>query len=292
MAMRSFKTYHPSDGIKKRLWYRLLHTINTFGTILLFIITTLIAYILLDSGHEVNIVGQINGDFFQCFKLPEIDIEMWGEIFGSCVLMAMLSFLESYSVAYKFSLQNGYTVDASQELVALGSASVFAGFSSGFAAGGAFGRTALAADSGARTPFYNLYIGVIVIIVLGAASDLIHYVPKSTLAAIIQVSVLKLVDLKEFVEAYRVDKNDFVVMVVTALATLFLSVEVGLAFGLVVSFVMLLRDLAEIHTSLLGAMQEGGDEQQQLRLFRSLSQYSQAVELDTVKVRVRMGTRY
>jgi len=53
--------------------------------------------------------------------------------------------------------------------------------------GGAFGRTALAAESGAKTPFYNLTIGVIVIVVLVAATDLIYYVPKATLAAIIQV---------------------------------------------------------------------------------------------------------
>jgi hypothetical protein len=45
-------------------------------------------------------------------------------IFSICVPVALLAYIESYSVAHKFAVQNKYQLDPSQELFALGVANV------------------------------------------------------------------------------------------------------------------------------------------------------------------------
>jgi len=162
-------------------------------------------------------------------------------------------------------------------------------FCSGYTAAGSFTKSALAASTGAKTPFHNILISVVIITTLACLKDVLQYIPKSVLAAIIEVACISLVEVDQFVYAYKVDKKDFLVMVLTSLTTLFISMEMGLMVGLSLSFVVLIHNLSEINTTLLGAMAMGSSNHstatadddysissccgccQQTQIFRSLS---------------------
>jgi len=202
--------------------------------------------------------------------------------------MALLAYLESYSVAYKFATLNHYSLDPSQELVALGTCNIIGSFATGYPAAGSFSRTAISAEAGSRTPFTNIVTATVVMLVLSFLTHELQYIPKSVLGAVIEVAIISLVDVPGFVHAYKVDKADFVVMVVTAVATFFTTIEVGLAAGLGMSLIVLIHNLGQIETSMLGTVtiseegKEGGEGNQ---VFRSISHYPEALELDTVRVR-------
>lgn len=67
-------------------------------------------------------------------------------------VIPLIGFLESIAIAKAFARKNRYTVDASQELIALGIANCFSSFVSSYPVTGSFSRTAVNAQSGVATP--------------------------------------------------------------------------------------------------------------------------------------------
>lgn len=58
-----------------------------------------------------------------------------------------------------YSKAKGKKVDASQEMIAIGTSNILGSLASSFPVTGSFSRTAVNASSGARTPFGGLYTG-------------------------------------------------------------------------------------------------------------------------------------
>lgn len=281
--------YHPTPQRLQSKLFRAFRFISSFSIVIVVVVATVITKHLVMTGHHVRVVGKVDGGLEQSFGIPPLDASLMADMITPSMLIAMLAYLESYAVAHKFATKIGYELDPSQELVALGVSSIATSFCSGYPPGGSLSRTAMAAEAGARTPFYNLVVGGAVIVVLSCAMDQLTYVPKAVLAAVIEVAILNLIDWPEFVHAWSVDKADFLVMVVTAFTTLFISVDLGLGVGFLFSFVMLINNLNTIQTSMMGALESNMvDEVTGVpkRIFRALSQCPDAVEVESVKVRV------
>lgn len=90
---------------------------------------------------------------------------------------------------------NGKSVDATQELFAIGTSNVLNSFVQGFPGTGSFSRGAINNASGVRTPLGGLYTGIIVIASL-FLTPLFYYIPKAALAAIIIAAVLFTVEVR------------------------------------------------------------------------------------------------
>lgn len=158
----------------------------------------------MELGYEIRSVGSVPAGLGASFGIPTLPNGDVSAVLTPCLLMAMLASLESYAIGFKFALQNNYSIDASQELVALGFANFAAAFSGGYPAAGSFSCTSLSAEAGSRTPFTNIITGSMVLLVLSFGTSGLHYIPKSALAAIIEVAVVNLVDIKAFHHAYKV----------------------------------------------------------------------------------------
>ena len=280
------KRVHPPAGTKP-LWYRIFKLACCFAPVIALILGALIAYELTSNGEQIKVVGPIKGGLSECFRIPKLSMSMVQKLFVSCLAIAFLGYIESISVAYRFASTRGYRVDASQELIALGMANVAGSFCSGYIAAGSFTKTAVAAEAGSKTPFHNIMITLVIVTVLAFMKEPLQYIPKCVLAAIIEVACIALVEVHQFVHAYKVDKKDFMVMLITAIATLFFEIDIGLGVGLVMSLFVLIHNLSAINASLLGTMGVGSggpSSKGRPRVFRSLSTYNDAQELDTIKV--------
>lgn len=98
---------------------------------------------------------------------------------------------------------NGKPVDASQELIAIGTANIANAFVQGFPGTGALSRGAVNHASGVRTPLSNIYSGSLVIISLIFLTPYFYYIPKATLAAIIIAAVVFMVEVKVIKPMWR-----------------------------------------------------------------------------------------
>ena len=82
------------------------------------------------------------------------------ELGPGLAVIPLIGFLESIAIAKAFARKNRYTVDASQELIALGIANCLSSFVSSYPVTGSFSRTAVNAQSGVATPAGGKFVGL------------------------------------------------------------------------------------------------------------------------------------
>ncbi|HEU4650943.1 MAG TPA: SulP family inorganic anion transporter, partial [Croceibacterium sp.] len=156
----------------------------------------------------VKVVGQIPQSL-PPFTVPLFDPGLWSQLAIPALLLSVIGFVESVSVAQTLAARKRQRIDPDQELIGLGAANVAAAFSGGYPVTGGFARSVVNFDAGAETPaagaFTALGIGVAALFL----TPLLHSLPIATLAATIIVAVLSLVELRTPREIWRYSRPDF-----------------------------------------------------------------------------------
>ncbi|KAI8130401.1 hypothetical protein FF38_06165 [Lucilia cuprina] len=158
------------------------------------------------------------------------------------IVVPLISLMENIAICKAFA--NGKTVDASQELIAIGAANIANSFVQGFPGTGALSRGAVNNASGVRTPLSNIYSGALVIISLIFFTPYFYYIPKATLAAIIIAAVVFMVEVRVIKPMWRAKKSDLVPGVGTFIACLVLPLEMGILIGVGVNVIFILYHAA------------------------------------------------
>ncbi|KAA0146684.1 hypothetical protein FNF31_06091 [Cafeteria roenbergensis] len=177
-----------------------------------------------------------------------------GRLFASALIMCIVGFMESISVAKAMALRFGNEVDSNQELVGLGVGNFVGAFFNSFSTTGGFSRTSVNADAGAKTPLAGMISSLILIIVVVFLTGLFEYLPDVTLGSMIIFAVIKLVEFTTPRMLWAVDKGDFVVYIVSLIATIVLGIELGIAVGAAISLVRVIKEAALPHVAVLGRM--------------------------------------
>ena len=91
---------------------------------------------------------------------------------------------------YSLLVAGGKTVDASQEMVALGICNLLGSFVQSMPTTGSFSRTAVNSSSGVKTPMGGIYTGALVILCLAFLMPYCAFIPKASLSAVIMTAVI------------------------------------------------------------------------------------------------------
>lgn len=129
-------------------------------------------------------------------------------LFQMKLIIACWKFLTGESVLfYEFEslcpTAKGKTIDATQEMLALGMCNLVGAFVQSMPVTGSFTRTAVNNASGVRTTLGGIVTGVLVLLSLGFLTDSFRFIPKSTLAAVIICAMIFLVEKEEIKEIWR-----------------------------------------------------------------------------------------
>ncbi|MDA4846869.1 SulP family inorganic anion transporter [Hoeflea poritis] len=184
--------------------------------------------------------------------LPSFSPQLWGELTAAAVLISVIGFVESVSVAQTLAAKRRQRIDPDQELIGLGAANIGAAFSGGYPVTGGFARSVVNFDAGARTPAAGAYTAVGLAIAALFLTPLIFFLPKATLGATIIVAVLSLVDFSILPKAWKYSKADFAAVCTTVLITLGLGVELGVTAGVLISILIHLYRTSRPHTAIVG----------------------------------------
>ncbi len=225
---------------------------RTFPAALLAVILATLA-VWLASAHEsgVAIVGTVPRGL-PSFGLPSFTGDELMALAPTAMVIALVGFMESIAVAKAFASRNRYRVDANQELIGLGVANLAGAFFQAFPTTGGFSRTAVNAEAGARTTMASMVSAAIIALTLLFLTPLFYFMPKATLAAIIIVAVIGLIDIREAAFLWRVDRRDFFLMSLTFVATLGLGIEQGILVGVISSLVVVIYQSSRPYTAVLG----------------------------------------
>ena len=102
----------------------------------------------------------------------------------------------------------GKTVDANQEMLALGLCNIFGSFSRSMPTTGSFTRTAVNNASGVKTPMGGVITGCLVLLACGLLTSTFEFIPKATLAAVIIVAMYYMLELHIFIVLWRTKSKD------------------------------------------------------------------------------------
>lgn len=183
------------------------------------------------------------------FVFPAVDWTRLGELIVPAMIIALLSFVEAFSIAKAIASKTRQRLSADQEMIGKGLANVAAGVFQGYAVSGSFSRTAVAYVAGARTGMTSIISGLIVGITLLFFTPLLYHLPLSTLAAVIIVAVAGLVKIEPFKHAWSVNPHDGLVALVVFVATLATAphLETGIFVGVILSLLFYLYRTMQPH---------------------------------------------
>lgn len=178
----------------------------------------------------VRIVGRVPSGL-PGLRLPWVTSSDLVALLPLAAVLALVSFAESIAIAKSIAGRTRETVDANRELIASGLANTAAGVFGGFPVAGSFSRSFLTYTARGRTAVAGVVAALVVTLTLTLLTPLLEPLPDAVLAAIVVVTVVGLVDLREARRVARVDRRDGVVLAVTFVATFGLGIEIGLAAG-------------------------------------------------------------
>lgn len=200
----------------------------------------------------VAVVGVIP-EGLPSFELLNFDSTLIKPLFPIALTLALVAFMEAISVAKAIEEKHDdYKVDPNQELIALGGANIVGSFFQSYPTTGGFSRTAVNNEAGAKTGIAALVSALLVALILAFFTHWFYYLPKAVLGAIILVAVINLIDFKFPIRLYKKRKDEFVLLLITFLSTLFLGITEGILIGIVLSILILLYRTSKPHYAFLG----------------------------------------
>ncbi len=221
------------------------------GPVAAVVATTLAVWGFGLDAQGVNIVGAVPQSL-PPLTLPGLSPDLVGALLVPAILISVIGFVESVSVAQTLAAKKRQRIDPDQELIGLGAANLGAAFTGGYPVTGGFSRSVVNFDAGAETPAAGVFTAIGLAIAAMALTPLVYYLPNATLAATIIVAVLSLVDLSILKKTWGYSMGDFVAVAATILLTLGLGGEVGVASGVAISVLLHLYKTSRPHVAEVG----------------------------------------
>ncbi|XP_069440936.1 solute carrier family 26 member 10-like isoform X10 [Ovis canadensis] len=223
----------------------------------------------LDTRYNVQIVGLLPGGFPQPLlpSLAELP-----RILADSLPMALVTFAVSASLASIYADKYSYTIDSNQELLAHGVSNLVSSLFSCFPNSATLATTSLLVDAGGNTQLAGLFSCMVVLSVLLWLGPLFYYLPKAVLACINISSMRQMFfQMRELPQLWRISRVDFAVWTVTWVAVVTLSVDLGLAVGVVFSMMTVVCRTQRVQCLALG-LAEGTELYRPLRESHKLLQ--------------------
>jgi len=206
--------------------------------------------------QQVAVVGIIPQGLPQ-LQLPDIHAlnwssERWQGLLGSAALISLIGYVSALSVAQSFAAKRRQRINPNQEAVGLGLANLASGVSGAFPISASMSRSAVSFKAGAQTPAAGAFAALLVGFSCLFLTPFLYHVPIASLAAMILVAVISLVDVAAIKRAWGYNRSDFAALALTALLTLVQGVELGLVSGALLSITLYLYRSSNPHVAVIG----------------------------------------
>jgi high affinity sulfate transporter 1 len=191
--------------------------------------------------------------------LPDVSWEQVAALVPGALGLAVVVFGESMALAKSFGARHGERVDADVELAGLGAANAVGGLFGGFAATGSNSRTAAADSAGQKTQLASLITGVLLVLTMLFLTQLFEDLPEAALGAIIIHAVLGLIRFRPITSLRDKSRVDYAAALTTLAGVLLFDILAGLAVGVAVSIIGMMRRAVRPRCVQLGLDRSSGN---------------------------------
>ncbi|KAH9794725.1 putative sulfate transporter 3.3 [Citrus sinensis] len=237
------------------------------------ILSTLLVFAFKAQHHGISVIGKLQeGLNPPSWNMLKFHGSHLGLVMKTGLITGIISLTEGIAVGRTFAALKNYQVDGNKEMIAIGVMNIVGSSTSCYITTGAFSRSAVNHNAGAKTAVSNVVMSVTVMVTLLFLMPLFQYTPNVVLGAIIVTAVVGLIDVPAAHQIWKIDKFDFLVMLCAFLGVIFISVQEGLAIAVGISIFKILLQITRPKTVMLGNM-PGSD------IYRDLHHYNEAMRI-------------
>ncbi|MGM0901600.1 MAG: SulP family inorganic anion transporter [Bacillota bacterium] len=233
----------------------------------------LVSLLRLDN-KGVDIVGSVpNG--LPSFAFPLLTLNTIQMLWPMALTIAIISFMESLALAKAVARKAKYKIYPNQELKAFGLANLIGACFHSFPISGSFSRTAVNKEAGGYSQLTSVITGLLVLVTILFFTSFFYYLPYAVLAAIIVVSVYRLVDITELKHLFQVNPLEGWTWITTFTITLVVGIQWGILLGSIFTLLLILMRSTHLNIVELGYLESKKE-------FRNVNRYPEAHTLEDV----------
>jgi SulP family sulfate permease len=205
-----------------------------------------------------NVVGSIPQGL-PALAMPKFDFGVMLQLLSAAIAISLIGFMEAISIAKAIATQTRHRLDANQELIGQGLSNILGSLSQSYPVSGSFSRSAVNLNAGAITGFSSVVTSLIVVITLLWLTPLLYHLPQATLAAVIMMAVVGLLNFKAIRHAWAANRQDGIVAVVSFFLTLSFAphLDKGILVGAGLALVLYLYRTMQPRVAVLARHADG-----------------------------------
>lgn len=232
-------------------------------------------YGALENVYNVVVVGNIPTGL-PTPNIPVFDLTV--QIIGSSLVIAIVAYAISISMAKIFAQKLKYEVDPNQELLAQGASNIFGSFFGCVPIAASLSRSLIQQTVGGKTQLTSIFSCSVLLVVLLWIGPFFETLPDAVLASIIVVALkgmfMQFGDLKT---AYKKSTLDAIIWIITFGSVVILDIDYGLGIGVVASLLSIIYINQFPYTCGMGVVPNTD-------VYLDLSRYTTAQELPGIKI--------
>ena len=210
------------------------------------------------NNQGVTIVGSVPAGF-PVPRIPSVaEHEIIPLLLGAAGIV-LVSFCSMMTTARGFAAKNGYTINANQDMIALGASDIASAVTRGFIVSGADSRTAVADSSGGKTQVTGIIASIAIALVLLFFTAPLAYLPTTALAAILISSAIGLFDVASLRRFYYLNRPEFRHALIAMIGVMTVGVLPGVLIAVGLALLKLLRDATHPHEAVYRLIDDAGE---------------------------------
>ncbi|MDR7307438.1 sulfate permease [Rhodoferax saidenbachensis] len=213
--------------------------------------TGLVAWGQWDVTRQVAVVGSVPAGL-PAWNLSLPGLSELGQLWLPALLISLVGFVGSVSVAQSFAMQRQQRIAPDRELWGMGAANIASALTGSYPVHGGLSRSAINFAAGAQTPLASLITAAFMVVIISLFTPLFYYLPLAVLAAGIIVAVFSLVDMATLQASWAYDRADALSLLATAVGVIVLGVETGIVLGVAMSLAALVWRSSHPHMAVVG----------------------------------------
>ncbi len=205
-----------------------------------------------------DVVGTIPSGL-PSFRVPPLNLDAILSLLSAALIVALVGFMESISMAKAMAAKTKDKIDPNQELIGQGLANIAGSFFQSYPACGSFTGSAINLQAGAKTGFAMVFNGLFVGVTLLFLTPYLYHLPKAVLAVIILLAVTGLITPAALKHTWKASRADGIVALVTFVATLVAAphLDKGIMIGAVLAILLHLYGTMKPRVAILGRFHDG-----------------------------------
>ncbi len=194
----------------------------------------------------VEIVGSIPS-VLPAFQLPNLQWDQARLLSGSAFAIALLGLLEAVAMAKAIAARTGQKLDVNQQCLSEGMANLAGSFFQCFPGSGSLTRSAVNEQAGAVSQWSGVFAAVAVAVTVLLFAPLAAYIPRASLSGLLVLAAYRMIDGRQLWFHLRATRLDAGVVLATAAAAVFVSIEFCIIIGVFLSFALYVPRAAQVH---------------------------------------------